>query len=113
MWWRDRDAAKRPIMARVAAASSDQVFLTSDNPRSEDPSDIIAQMQAGLDPIDKRKCIAISDRREAIRAAAAFADAGDIVLVAGKGHETYQEIAGVKHDFDDRIVLREAFNPSN
>ena len=109
----DRDAAKRPIMARVAAASSDQVFLTSDNPRSEDPSDIIAQMQAGLDPIDKRKCIAISDRREAIRAAAAFAEAGDIVLVAGKGHETYQEIAGVKHDFDDRIVLREAFNPSN
>ena len=70
-------------------------------------------MQAGLDPIDKRKCIAISDRREAIRAAAAFAEAGDIVLVAGKGHETYQEIAGVKHDFDDRIILREAFNPSN
>ena len=109
----DRDAAKRPIMARVAAASSDQVFITSDNPRSEDPLDIIAQMQAGLDPNEKRKCIAISNRREAIRAAVAFAKAGDIVLVAGKGHETYQEIAGVKHDFDDRIVLREAFNPSN
>ena len=109
----DRDNSKRPVMARVASTTSDQVFLTSDNPRSEDPNAIISEMQAGLDPIDKRKCIAISDRREAIRAAAAFAEAGDIVLVAGKGHETYQEISGVKHDFDDRIVLREAFNPSN
>ena len=109
----DRDASKRPVMAKVAASVSDQVFLTSDNPRSEDPTVIIADMQAGLDPIDRRKCIAISDRREAIRAAAAFAEAGDIVLVAGKGHETYQEIKGVKHDFDDRIILREAFNPTN
>ena len=109
----DRDSSKRPIMAKVAASASDQVFLTSDNPRSEDPAVIISEMQTGLDPIDKRKCIAISDRREAIRAAAAFAEAGDIVLVAGKGHETYQEINGVKHDFDDRIVLREAFNPTN
>ena len=100
-------------MAKVAATVSDQVFLTSDNPRSEDPAFIISEMQAGLEPIDKRKCIAISDRREAIRTAVAFAEAGDIVLVAGKGHETYQEINGVKHDFDDRIVLREAFNPSN
>jgi UDP-N-acetylmuramoyl-L-alanyl-D-glutamate--2,6-diaminopimelate ligase len=100
-------------MAKVAASLSDHVFLTSDNPRSEDPAAIIAEMQAGLDPIDKRKCIAIGDRREAIRAAAAFAESGDIVLVAGKGHETYQEIEGVKHDFDDRIVLREAFNTKN
>lgn len=109
----DRDTSKRPVMANVAASISDQVFLTSDNPRSENPSVIIADMQSGLDPINTRKCIAISDRREAIRAAAAFAEAGDIVLVAGKGHETYQEIDGVKHDFDDRVILREAFNPTN
>ena len=109
----ERDNSKRPVMAKVAASLSDHVFLTSDNPRSEDPSDIIAEMHTGLDPIDKKKCITIGDRREAIRAAAAFAEAGDIVLVAGKGHETYQEIEGVKHDFDDRIVLREAFNPTN
>ena len=100
-------------MARVAAECSDQVFLTSDNPRTEDPNDILLDMQAGLDPIDKRKCISISDRREAIRAAATFAEAGDIVLVAGKGHETYQDIQGVKHNFDDRVILREAFNPES
>ena len=105
----DRDVSKRPLMARVAAAGSDRVFLTSDNPRTEDPGMILAEMQAGLDPIDKRKCISITDRREAIRAAAAFSEAGDIVLVAGKGHETYQEINEVRHDFDDRIVLRDAF----
>ncbi len=109
----DRDRSKRPLMAKVAASASSQVFFTSDNPRSENPDSIIADMQAGLDPIDKRKCIAISDRREAIRAAAAFAEEGDIVLVAGKGHETYQEIGEIKHDFDDRLVLREAFNPTN
>jgi len=88
---------------------SDQVFLTSDNPRTEDPSSILAEMQSGLDPINKRKCISITDRREAIRAAAAFAESGDIVVVAGKGHETYQEIDGIRHDFDDRVILREAF----
>ena len=108
----DRDVSKRPIMARVAAAGSDRVFLTSDNPRSEDPGMILADMQAGLDPIDKRKCISITDRREAIRAAAAFAEAGDIVLVAGKGHETYQEINGVRQEFDDRKVLIDAFIPA-
>lgn len=105
----DRDVTKRPIMARVAAAGSDRVFLTSDNPRTEDPGIILADMTSGLDPIDKRKCISITDRREAIRAAAAFAEAGDIVVVAGKGHETYQEINGVRHDFDDRKVLVNAF----
>jgi UDP-N-acetylmuramoyl-L-alanyl-D-glutamate--2,6-diaminopimelate ligase len=105
----DRDVTKRPIMARVAANGSDQVFLTSDNPRTEDPSSILAEMQSGLDPINKRKCISITDRREAIRAAAAFAESGDIVVVAGKGHETYQEIDGIRHDFDDRVILREAF----
>tara|TARA_B100000767_G_C19772023_1_gene540557 strand:+ start:1905 stop:3368 length:1464 start_codon:yes stop_codon:yes gene_type:complete len=105
----DRDVTKRPIMARVAASGSDRVFLTSDNPRTEDPGMILVDMTTGLDPIDKRKCISITDRREAIRAAAAFAEAGDIVVVAGKGHETYQEINGVRHDFDDRKVLVDAF----
>jgi UDP-N-acetylmuramoyl-L-alanyl-D-glutamate--2,6-diaminopimelate ligase len=109
----DRDRSKRPVMAKVATGGSDRVFFTSDNPRTEDPSAIIAEMQTGLDPIEKRKCIAITDRREAIRAAAMFAEAGDIVLVAGKGHETYQDIGGIKHDFDDRVVLREAFSQSN
>ena len=108
----DRDITKRPIMARVAATGSDRVFLTSDNPRTEDPGMILADMTSGLDPIDKSKCISITDRREAIRAAAAFAEAGDIVVVAGKGHETYQEINGVKHDFDDRKVLMDAFIPA-
>jgi UDP-N-acetylmuramoyl-L-alanyl-D-glutamate--2,6-diaminopimelate ligase len=108
----DRDVTKRPVMARVAAAGSDRVFLTSDNPRTEDPGMILADMTAGLDPIDKRKCISITDRREAIRAAAAFAEAGDIVVVAGKGHETYQEINGVRQDFDDRKVLMDAFIPA-
>ncbi|MGY8917416.1 MAG: UDP-N-acetylmuramoyl-L-alanyl-D-glutamate--2,6-diaminopimelate ligase, partial [Flavobacteriales bacterium] len=105
----DRDVTKRPVMARVATAGSDRVFLTSDNPRSEDPTAIIEDMKAGLDPIEMRKCISITDRKEAIRAAAMFAEPGDIVIVAGKGHETYQEINGTRHDFDDRVVLREAF----
>ncbi len=108
----DRDVTKRPVMARVAASGSDRVFLTSDNPRTEDPGMILADMTSGLDPIDKNKCISITDRREAIRAAAAFAEAGDIVVVAGKGHETYQEINGVRQDFDDRKVLMEAFIPA-
>jgi len=105
----DRDVTKRPIMAHVAATDSDRVFLTSDNPRTEDPAAILEDMKSGLDPIEMRKCISIADRKEAIRAAALFAEPGDIVIVAGKGHETYQEINGVKHDFDDRVVLREAF----
>jgi len=105
----DRDVTKRPIIARVAAKDSDRVFLTSDNPRTEDPAAILEDMKSGLDPIEMRKCISIADRKEAIRAAALFAEPGDIVIVAGKGHETYQEINGVKHDFDDRVVLREAF----
>ena len=108
----DRDVTKRPVMARVAASGSDRVFLTSDNPRTEDPGMILADMTSGLNPIDKNKCISITDRREAIRAAAAFAEAGDIVVVAGKGHETYQEINGVRQDFDDRKVLMEAFIPA-
>ena len=108
----NRDKTKRPVMARVAAQWSDRVFLTSDNPRDEEPEAIINDMRAGLDPIDAKKCIAITDRREAIRMAAQLAGEGDIVLVAGKGHETYQEIKGVRHDFDDREELLNAFNPA-
>ena len=107
----DRDAAKRPVMARSATSGSDRVILTSDNPRSEDPAAILRDMEQGLDPIDKRKCLSIVDRREAIRTAAALAEPGDIVLVAGKGHETYQEIQGIRTPFDDRIELKEAFAP--
>ena len=108
----DRDAAKRPVMARSATSGSDRVILTSDNPRSEDPAAILRDMEQGLDPIDKRKCLSILDRREAIRTAAALAEPGDIVLVAGKGHETYQEIQGERHPFDDRLELKEAFAPT-
>ena len=108
----DRDAAKRPVMARSATSGSDRVILTSDNPRSEDPAMILKDMEQGLDPIDKRKCLSILDRREAIRTAAALAEPGDIVLVAGKGHETYQEIHGERLPFDDRFELKEAFAPT-
>jgi len=108
----DRDTAKRPVMARSATSGSDRVILTSDNPRSEDPAAILKDMEAGLDPIARRKCLTVVDRREAIRTAAALAEPGDIVLVAGKGHETYQEIQGERHPFDDRLELREAFEPT-
>jgi len=108
----DRDTAKRPVMARSATSGSDRVILTSDNPRSEDPAAILKDMEAGLDPIERRKCLTVVDRREAIRTAAALAEPGDIVLVAGKGHETYQEILGERHPFDDRLELREAFEPT-
>ena len=101
----DRDTTKRPIMARIAAEKSDRVILTSDNPRSEDPEEIINQMQAGLSIIDKKKVLSITNRLEAIRTACALAKPGDIVLVAGKGHEKYQEIKGVKYPFDDKQVL--------
>ena len=105
----NRDAAKRPIMAQIAAKLSDRVILTSDNPRFEDPMVILEQMQAGVSPVNVKKTRTIEDRREAIRAAVALAKPQDIILVAGKGHETYQDIQGTKHDFDDRLVLREAF----
>lgn len=103
----DRDAAKRPEMARIAADLSDQVILTSDNPRSEDPDAIIAEMKAGLDPNQMRKTLAVTDRREAIRIACTLAKEGDIILVAGKGHEKYQEIQGIKHPFDDFQIVGE------
>ncbi|NDU93838.1 UDP-N-acetylmuramoyl-L-alanyl-D-glutamate--2,6-diaminopimelate ligase [Spirosoma terrae] len=105
----NRDAAKRPIMADIACRFSNRVILTSDNPRNEDPMAILEQMQAGVSPIDYKKTVTIEDRHEAIERAVSMARPHDIILVAGKGHETYQEIKGVKYDFDDRAVLRNAF----
>ncbi|TGE14658.1 UDP-N-acetylmuramoyl-L-alanyl-D-glutamate--2,6-diaminopimelate ligase [Hymenobacter elongatus] len=106
----NRDAAKRPVMANLACKGSSRVVLTSDNPRFEDPNDILAQMQAGVQAADLGKVLTIADRREAIKTAVALAQPGDIVLVAGKGHENYQEIKGVKNDFDDKKVLQEMFD---
>ena len=103
----NRDAGKRPIMAREAARRSDRVILTSDNPRNEDPEEILRQMQAGLDDELMAKALTITDRRQAIRTAITLAQRGDVVLIAGKGHETYQEVQGVKHHFDDREVVHE------
>ena len=103
----DRDRTKRPIMARIAAEKSDRVILTSDNPRSEDPEAIITEMQQGIDPILARKTISIVNRREAIKTACALALPGDIILVAGKGHEKYQEIKGLRHHFDDKETMNE------
>ncbi|MCL1938252.1 MAG: UDP-N-acetylmuramoyl-L-alanyl-D-glutamate--2,6-diaminopimelate ligase [Candidatus Azobacteroides sp.] len=105
----NRDKGKRPLMAKEAVKGSDQVFLTSDNPRFEKPDDIIRDMANGLDAKEKQKTICITDRREAIRTACLFAQAGDVVLIAGKGHEDYQEIEGVKYPFDDRVIVREIF----
>lgn len=109
----DRDTTKRPIMAQAACEHSDRTILTSDNPRSEDPEAILNEMEAGLTGPQKRKSLRITDRKEAIKVACSFAQPGDIILVAGKGHETYQEIKGVKHHFDDREVLTEAFETLN
>ncbi len=105
----NRDKGKRPIMAREAVMRSDRLILTSDNPRDEDPSEILHDMEAGLDAEGRRKTLSIVDRREAIRTAAALAAKGDVILIAGKGHEDYQEIKGVKHHFDDREVVHEVF----
>lgn len=105
----DRDKGKRPIMAREAAARSNRLILTSDNPRTEDPEQIIREMEAGLDDEAKTRTLSITDRRQAIRTAAALAQKGDVILIAGKGHEDYQEINHVKHHFDDREEIREAF----
>ena len=103
----DRDRAKRPVMARIAVELSDKVVLTSDNPRSEDPGAIIEEMRAGIQPADAGRVFANTDRKEAIRMACGMAAPGDVVLVAGKGHETYQEIRGERHPFDDAAVLKE------
>ncbi|HKG05810.1 MAG TPA: UDP-N-acetylmuramoyl-L-alanyl-D-glutamate--2,6-diaminopimelate ligase [Pedobacter sp.] len=106
----DRDKMKRPIMAQVACDWSDKVILTSDNPRTEDPAAIINDMERGVSPTNKRKTLTIPDRKEAIKTACHLARPGDIILLAGKGHEKYQEINGVKHHFDDKEILTEQFN---
>ena len=106
----DRDRAKRPEMAEIASLMSDKFILTSDNPRSEDPLAIIAEMKAGVNPAESRKMLCIADRKEAIRTAIHLAKPGDIILIAGKGHEKYQEIQGVKHPFDDMAEAKEQFN---
>lgn len=103
----DRDAAKRPLMAKIACDLSSKVILTSDNPRSEEPEKIIKEMQKGVDAVNKKKTVSITERNEAIKTACSYAKPGDIILVAGKGHEKYQEIKGVKHPFDDMEVLQE------
>jgi UDP-N-acetylmuramoyl-L-alanyl-D-glutamate--2,6-diaminopimelate ligase len=103
----NRDAAKRPVMADIACRYSTKVIFTSDNPRDEQPEQIIKEMQTGVKPLDYKKTLSITDRREAIKTACMLAGPGDIILVAGKGHEDYQEIKGVKHPFDDKQVLAE------
>ncbi len=105
----NRDKGKRPIMAQEAVKQSDKVVITSDNPRFEEPQDIINDMLAGLDAKQMKKVISIVDRREAIRTACMLAQKGDVILIAGKGHEDYQEIKGVKHHFDDKEVVKEIF----
>jgi UDP-N-acetylmuramoyl-L-alanyl-D-glutamate--2,6-diaminopimelate ligase len=106
----NRDKGKRPLMAREAVRQSDHVIITSDNPRFEEPEAIISDMLAGLTPQQRRKVLTNADRSEAIRTACMMAHKGDVVLVAGKGHENYQEIKGVKHHFDDREVLLDIFS---
>jgi UDP-N-acetylmuramoyl-L-alanyl-D-glutamate--2,6-diaminopimelate ligase len=105
----NRDAAKRPLMADIACRFSDKVILTSDNPRFEEPQAILEDMQKGVKPLDYKKTLSVLDRREAIKMACMLAESNDIILVAGKGHETYQEVKGVKYDFDDKQVLRQTF----
>lgn len=105
----NRDKGKRPLMAQEAVRQSDKVIITSDNPRFEEPQDIINDMLAGLTAQQMKKVVSIADRREAIRTACMLATKGDVILVAGKGHEDYQEIKGVKHHFDDREVIRDIF----
>jgi len=106
----DRDKTKRPIMAKVASDWSDKVILTSDNPRTEDPQSIITEMEKGVSPTNQRKTLSILDRRTAIKTACHLAKPGDIILVAGKGHEKYQEINGVRQHFDDKEILIEQLN---
>ncbi len=109
----NRDKGKRPIMAREAAARSQRVILTSDNPRFEEPEDILADMEEGLDEEARTRTLHITDRRQAIRTAVALARPGTVILIAGKGHEDYQEVKGVKHHFDDREEVKSAFSENN
>ncbi len=109
----DRDKTKRPIMANIASTLSDKVIITSDNPRTENPSMIIAEMEAGVEPQNYKKTISIDDRKQAIKTACQLAKPNDIILIAGKGHETYQEIQGVKYDFDDMQIVKELLEQLN
>jgi UDP-N-acetylmuramoyl-L-alanyl-D-glutamate--2,6-diaminopimelate ligase len=106
----NRDAEKRPQMGGIAARLSDKVIFTSDNPRNEDPNTIINQMEAGVEVHLLKKILKITDRKEALKTAILLSDPGDVILVAGKGHETYQEIQGIKHSFDDKKIMAELFN---
>jgi UDP-N-acetylmuramoyl-L-alanyl-D-glutamate--2,6-diaminopimelate ligase len=109
----DRDKTKRPEMANEAVLASDKVILTSDNPRTEVPSQIINDMEAGVPAKYRNKVLSIENRREAIKTAAMLARSGDIILIAGKGHENYQEINGVKHHFDDKEEIENCFGINN
>jgi UDP-N-acetylmuramoyl-L-alanyl-D-glutamate--2,6-diaminopimelate ligase len=109
----DRDKTKRPIMADIASTLSDKIIITSDNPRTENPEIIIAEMESGVAPQNFKKTVSISDRKQAIKAACQLAQANDIILIAGKGHETYQEINGVRHDFDDMKIVKEMLDQLN
>ena len=109
----DRDKTKRPIMANIATQMSDKVIITSDNPRTENPSTIIAEMEAGVEPQNYKKSLSIEDRKQAIKIACQLANPNDIILIAGKGHETYQEINGVRHDFDDMKIVKEFLEQLN
>ena len=109
----DRDKAKRPIMANIATTMSDKVIITSDNPRTENPSTIITEMEAGVEPQNFKKSLSIEDRKQAIKTACQLANANDIILIAGKGHETYQEIQGVRQDFDDMKMVKEFLQQMN
>jgi UDP-N-acetylmuramoyl-L-alanyl-D-glutamate--2,6-diaminopimelate ligase len=109
----DRDKTKRPVMANIASALSDKVIFTSDNPRTENPDTIIAEMEKGVESQNFKKTISISDRKQAIKTACQLATENDIILIAGKGHETYQEINGVRQDFDDMLIVKEMLNQLN
>ena len=109
----DRDKTKRPVMAQIASSLSDKVIFTSDNPRTENPETIIEEMEKGVEPQNFKKTISIADRKQAIKTACQLANENDIILIAGKGHETYQEINGVRHDFDDMFIVNEMLNQLN
>jgi UDP-N-acetylmuramoyl-L-alanyl-D-glutamate--2,6-diaminopimelate ligase len=109
----DRDKTKRPIMANIASEMSDKAILTSDNPRTENPETIISEMEAGITAVNYKKYMAIADRKQAIKTACQLAQPNDIILIAGKGHETYQEINGVRHDFDDMQIVKEILEQLN
>ncbi|MDY0088860.1 MAG: UDP-N-acetylmuramoyl-L-alanyl-D-glutamate--2,6-diaminopimelate ligase [Flavobacteriaceae bacterium] len=109
----NRDKTKRPVMAHIASSLSDKVIFTSDNPRTENPETIISEMEKGVEPQNYKKILSILDRKQAIKTACQLAESGDVILIAGKGHETYQEINGVKHDFDDMKIVTELLEMLN